>query len=493
MQTNTNNSENFTLNGEDAKASDSKRELWITILSNVENSISRANFITWFQNTGIIEIKNETLHISVPSTFARDWLSSKYESLILQFAKQALPQITKLEFEIENTKSDEDNLDKIDIKKVFKENLKINRKLPNKAEVSVLPGVTSKILQHKHTLQNFIHGEENRIAHAVCCAVAQNPGTLYNPLFIYGGVGLGKTHLLQATGHQITLNDPDKVIVYMTSEKFMNEIIAAIGNKRTRSFKDKYRNVDCFIIDDIQFLENKIATQEEFFHTFNELYDNGKQIIISSDKNPKQLKGIEERLTSRFQMGMVVEVNKPSFETRRQILENKCLQQHLILPKEIIEFIAYNLENNIRELEGALMQTLAITSIENETPTVRRLEEIIQRFSAVRKSSGIKSSEKTPKSNISSKELIDLVARHFHIEKSELSGEKRAKEFSVPRQICMYLLRKEFAESFENIGSQLGGRSHTTVMHAFSKISDQLKKDRRLLSDIHSIKEAMGL
>jgi len=467
------------------------KELWKSILLRIEPTIKKVNFLTWFQSTAILKKEEEKLYIGVPSTFAHDWLANKYHVKILQAAQEVDLSIKEIEYEVHSSLSDKTDTRRIEIKKIFKNSIKKLRKLPNKAEISVMPGVSSKILNSKYTLDNYITGKENHLAQAVCQAVAQNPGALYSPLFIYGGVGLGKTHLLQATGNQIVRNDPSKVVVYMTSEKFVNEIVRAIGNKKTKSFKDRYRNVDCFIIDDIQFLANKNSTQEEFFHTFNELYDNNKQIIISSDKPPKELKGlIEERLVSRFQMGMIVDVVVPEFETRLSILHNKCQEHQMILAPDLLEFIAGNVETSIRELEGILLQTIARAKVTNSTPTIRTVTELFQKLNGTTNKNQIQEVTTTIET---SEDVVSIVANHFHLEKSDLTGSARRKEIMIPRQICMYLIRKELEKSFESIGDIFGGRSHTTVMHACSKIRNNLPTDQKLTHEIHSIKQAMGL
>lgn len=470
-------------------------ELWKKILQRLEPTIEKRNFITWFQNTGIIKKEEGTIHVGVPTTFARDWLTEKYNLKILQAAQEMNPEINEIIYEVHSSLSDPEDTRAVDMRKIFKNTIKTVRKISKKAEIKVgSTGLSSKILNPKYRLENYISGNENRLPHAVAEAVAQNPGSLYNPLFIYGEVGLGKTHLLQGIGNHILHHDPDKVVVYMTSEKFINEIVTAIGKKNTKAFKDRYRKVDCLIIDDIQFLANKSTTQEEFFHTFNELYDNNKQIIISSDRAPSELNGIEDRLKSRFAMGMIVDVVLPEYETRLAILQNKCQEHQTIVAPELLEFLAYNVDNSIRELEGILLQVIARAKVERTTPTVRMIAEHLKKLNNDRNLIGYECTDTAQiEKALSTERIISIVADYYHLTKSDIVGSVRRKEVMVPRQICMYLIRQELEKSFENIGEEFGGRSHTTVMHAFSKITNRLKEDKRLVSDLHSIKQSMGL
>lgn len=472
------------------------KELWTKVLLRLEPTINKAHFLTWFQDTAIIENENGAIKIGTPNSFARDWLANRYNLKIKQAFEEQGQQACEIEYEVHSSLNNKEDARGIDIKQIFKNSIKAVRKIAKKNEVNIMPGVSSKMLNPKYLLENYITGNENKLAHAVCEAVAQNPGSLYNPLFIYGGVGLGKTHLLQATGNRILQNYPDKVVVYMTSERFMNEIISAIGRKKTKSFKERYRNVDCLLIDDIQFLANKSSTQEEFFHTFNHLYDNNKQIIISSDKPPRELNGIEERIKSRFQMGMIVDVTMPEYETRIAILKNKCYQHQIMLPTNILEFIAYNVNSSIRELEGVLLQVIARSQIENTLPTIKMVAEVLRKLDSHIELEGYTFQDEqslSRKTATNIHDVINIVADYFHLTKSDLISNTRKKEIMTPRQICMYLIRKELDKSFELIGSEFGGRSHTTVMHACNKIDNRIQEDSNLVKDISSLKEAMGL
>jgi len=365
--------------------------------------------------------------------------------------------------------------------------------MPGKEEYMInTDGVRSKTLNPKYTLESYVIGPENRLAHAACMAIAKKPGQAYNPLFVYGGVGLGKTHLLQATGNAIIKHNPRAIVAYMTSEKFMNEIVDAIRNQKAKSFKTKYRNVDCLIIDDIQFLAHKERTQEEFFHTFNELYDANKQIILSADRPPKELRDIKDRLISRFEMGMIVDVQFPDYETRLAILHAKCREYQVLLPADVLEFMAYNVHHSIRELEGVLMQAVAQYELEQSTPTIRSVAKIMKKLNRGGEFAVLDDGREHKSLAKTADDVIDIVADYFKLTKSDITGSVRKKEVLVPRQICMYLIRKELRASFEQIGEEFG-RNHTTVMHAVDKIVKMMRKDQRLIRDVNALKQEMGL
>ncbi|MBI5728434.1 MAG: chromosomal replication initiator protein DnaA, partial [Candidatus Magasanikbacteria bacterium] len=347
-----------------------ERDLWLQVLEKVEPQVKKPHFITWFQNTGVLSFENGILVIGVPNIFAKGWLEQKWYNEVWEAVRALNPAVREIQFEVAPALHYNEDARSVDVTKAFPEEKKV-RKLPGRQEVKLVEGVASKCLNPKYNLSNFVVGQNNRLAHAASMAVAQSPGAMYNPLFVYGGVGLGKTHLLQATGNEILRRNPDKVVVYITSERFMNEIVEAIGKRNTKSFKDRYRKVDCLIIDDIQFLANKERTQEEFFHTFNDLYDNNKQIIISSDRPPKDLKQLEDRLVSRFEMGMIVDVAFPDYETRLAILYSKCRELEIMIDPDVLDFIAMNVQHSVRELEGVLIQAYAQASLEKTTPTVR--------------------------------------------------------------------------------------------------------------------------
>jgi len=466
------------------------QDLWLRILEKVENEVKRPHFLTWFQNTAILSFHDGLLMVGVPNIFAKDWLENKLSSQLIDAVKAVHPEVREVMIEVDPNLGMPEDCRGIDVNKLFSKE-KRSRKLPGKQEVKLLEGISSKCLNPKYSLQSFVIGPSNRLAHAASMAVGMSPGSIYNPLFVYGGVGLGKTHLLQATGNEILRNDPDKVVVYMTSERFTNEIVEAIGKRNSKEFKDRYRRVDCLIIDDIQFLANKDRTQEEFFHTFNELYDNGKQIIISSDRPPKELNDLEDRLVSRFEMGMIVDVQFPDYETRLAILHAKCRQHEVLIHSEVLEFIASNIHDSVRELEGVLIQAVAQAQLEHSTPTVRSVAKIIKKLGRDNLQ-GMESAE-APKRGLHAEDIIEIISQHFRVSSDEILGDSRKSAVLLPRQVAMYTMRNELNMAYDQIGKEFGGKNHTTVIHSCDKIEARLKKDKNLLRDMNSIKKEMGL
>lgn len=469
------------------------KEFWKQILLRLYPTVRHDQFITWFADTAVLRIDQEILIIGVPTQFAYSWMSQHYQERILETAKLLEPRLKEISIIVDIGLSNPDDTRKVLLTSVIPEIKKV-RKLPKKQEVRVAPDTVSYLLNPKYTLQNFIVGKHNRLVHAACGAVGQNPGSQWNPLFIYGGVGLGKTHLLQATGREILRNFPDKIVVYLTAERFLNEVVEAIKKYNAHDFKVRYRNVDCLIIDDIQLLADKDRTQEEFFHLFNELYNANRQIIISSDRPPKELSGIEERLQSRFEMGMVAEVHFPDYETRLAILQSKCSEQQAIIPPEILDFIANNVHHSIRELEGVLLQAIAQMRLENITPTVKSVGMILRKLNSNKNLVGVTNEQMDAKLSIhNADDVIQLIADYYRVPETELRGTTRKREIMIPRQVCMYLIYEVLGYSYDTIGDYFSGRNHTTVLHSYNKIRMRITKDSKLLQDVHALKKEMGL
>ena len=350
------------------------------------------------------------------------------------------------------------------------------------------------MLNNRYTLNTFIPGKENSLPHAAATAVANLPGGIYNPMYIYGGVGLGKTHLLQSIGNEILKDDPEKVVRYITAERFVSEVVEAIKQGKMGKFKLHYRDVDVLLIDDIQFFAKKNSSQQEFFHTFNELYDANKQIVLTSDRPPSELDDLDKRLTSRFAMGMVTELLMPDFETRVAILQTKCMEHEVIVTPDVLEFIAANVNTSIRELEGVLRQVIAEAEIEKRVPTVNSAAEVFRKLYRAKEIIGLDIERKmADRSAMSARDVMEAVACYYRVTIDDLVGDVRKKEIMIPRQVCMYIIRRELEESFERIGEDFGGRMHTTVMNACNRIVKNLKKDSRLVRDINAIKKEMGL
>lgn len=454
-----------------------KKRLWQSVLGEVEVSLTRANFNTWFKNTEIVEIDDNKVVIRVPNVFTQEWLKKKYEKEIRKSILKSLPYLKIIEYVI-GTKPPKEVL--------FKE---ISATKASEVKESSIPGVTkigvktttaTEKLNPRYTFETFVVGESNRLAQAAAEAVARAPGTTYNPLFLYGGVGLGKTHLLQAVGQEILKNDSKKKVVYITSERFTNELVNAIQKKTTKEFKDRYRKVDCLLIDDIQFLAGKEATQEEFFHTFNALYENNKQIILTSDRPPKAIPTLEARLRSRFEWGMTADISPPNYETRLAILQSKAANLDFKLPEEILELIAKKVQNNVRELEGSLTRVVAFGQLNDTVPTIEEVESLL---------GGMFTSP--GKRFLKPNEIIKTVGKYYGVKKEKLLGRKRNKEIVFPRQIAVFFLREELDLPYKSIGRELGGRDHTTIIHDYNKIKSLIIEDTDLELEITKIKDIL--
>lgn len=475
------------------------KEFWINVLNRLQPTIQKAHFITWFQHTAAMTREDGVLTVGLPTTFAYNWINNKYNVKIVQAAAEFDPSISTVKYEVVGKLSEPGNSDAIDVKRLLsKETDKQVRKIRNVNEVMVrkgnLPAVNSQMLNERYNLNNFVVGRDNRLPHAACLAVSNMPGGIYNPLYIYGSVGMGKTHLIQAVGNEILKNFPDFIVKYITAERFVTEVVEAIGKRYTKNFKQEYRNVDCFLVDDVQFFARKDSSQQEFFHTFNELYNANKQIIITSDRSPSELDGLDERLKSRFGMGMVVELLPPDFETRLAILNQKCKELQFIVDPEILSFIANNVQTNVRELRAVLRQVFAECQLFDRVATLRSVAEIIQRMNKAHEIIGYDVQNKAARSTcLSSEEVMSMVANYYKIELGEMVGVSRNKEIMIPRQVCMYLIKNELHESYEKIGTGFGGRNHTTVMHACNQTSKRLRKDLKLVRDINAIKRELGL
>ncbi len=438
------------------------QELWQAILGEMELLISKPSFTAWFKQTYIYSYENNKVVIGVPNAYTKNWFEKKYHTLILKT--------------IENI-TDNRNI-KITYKIITPTNKNKKEEKPH-SKTDLTPSIISNnTLNPKYTFQNFIIGKGNELAQAAAKAIVKKPGETYNPLFIYGGVGLGKTHLIQAVGNEILKKFPSKKILYVSCERFINDFLNALSNNSTETFKERYRKLDVLLVDDIQFLSGKEQTQEAFFHTFNELHQSNKQIILTSDRPPKSIATLEDRLISRFEWGMIADVSAPDFETRCAILQYKAKEKNFKIKRNVIEFIATNIKSNVRELEGALNKLIAFHEINNIAPTVESAQQILTNL---RKIPGKKS--------VNPKILLNIIADFYNIPLKDLIGSSRKKNLVIPRQIAMYIIREETGLSFPSIGQELGGRDHSTVMHAYNKIEEQIKIDEILKQDIELIKQ----
>jgi chromosomal replication initiator protein len=471
-----------------AVASD-PRTLWNEVLSRLREKVSYADFITWFKNTAVISDKENKLTIGVSMPIAAKWLRDRFHKRIIDSAKEVDERITDISYELDTKLACETD-PRLPDETLFRKSQKV-RKRPRVAEFKTSTGLTSKILDERYSLENFIVGPENRLAHAACTAVSVEPGKRYNPLFIYGNVGLGKTHLLQGIGNGIKKRNSDALVIYVPAETFGNDYVSAIKNRKVENFNNRYRKVDVLIIDDIQFFAGKKGMQEAFFHVFNTLYDSGKQVVLSSDCPPKELDDIDKRLTSRFEMGMVADIQFPDYETRLAILQEKVKQHQVLVGNEVLEFIANNVHHSVRELEGVLMQAIAEAELEESTPTIRSVERVFRKLS--RGAEIIGGSDGAPIANVSSVEdIISLISSHFGVSESDITGARRLKEVVLPRQVAMYLAKEQFDYSLEHIGKVFGGRNHTTVLHALNTIRDRMSREKRFARDLNALRKEMG-
>ncbi len=467
-------------------------ELWKAVLGEVELSVSRANFITWFRDTHIREEDGSKIIIGVPSGFAREWLENRYNHYILRALQKHRPHIKEIVCFIEGQNTMYPQSIKSGSPLVAGRPIDIhagaNAPHPMALPQSFAPqtvSMASSSTRHltdinpRYMFESFIVGENNELARAACYAVAHQLGSLYNPLFIYGGVGLGKTHLLQAIGNELAQYDTDKVVKYTTSERFTNELIEAIKNQTMNSFKDAYQKVDLLLIDDVQFLSGREKTQNEFFHIFNALYQLNKQIVLTSDRPPRAIPTLEDRLRSRFEGGMMADISRPNLETRVAILKLKMADRVVQLDEDSLRFIATNITSNIRELEGALNRVIASCEFHRVTPTEGYTRKILGPMVIETRRT------MTPET------LTKAVADFYHIEAEELMKKTRKKEIVKPRQIAMYLIREELQTPFSAIGRYFGGKDHTTTMHACEKISKGIEKDIQLKEEIQAIREQL--
>ena len=442
-----------------------KEEIWQSVLAQIQLMTSPANFATWFQNTKISSLENGRVIISVPNSFVKEWLQQKYTKTILKILKNLMPEVKELSYQIEKS-----GLKIVERKTV--ENLPPNQLRFQEFEIDKKTN-----LNPRYTFSNFVVGSFNELAYAGAMAVVKNPGQVYNPFFVYGGVGLGKTHLLQAIGNEIVKNFPKKKVRYIPCEKFVSDVILSIKNHQIENLKSSYHNFDVLLIDDIQFLAGKEKTQEEFFYIFNTLYEKNKQIVISSDRPPKAIPALTERLRSRFEGGMIADISLPDFETRLAILRAKSEEREVSFSDEILNYIATNIKKNIRELEGALNILVAYYRVNKKIPDFQIAKQLLKNLIS-------------PPSKVSSiKKIIKTVAEFYEISEKELISNSRKREYVKPRQVAMYLLREELKCSFPFIGRKFGGKDHTTAIHAYNKIVRDLKNDENLVEEIKEIKE----
>lgn len=457
--------------------------VWQAVLGEIELSISRGNFMTWFKQTHLLKQDAESVVIGVPNVFIKQQLERKYNDLIAETLRKNGVSPDKIEYKIHSAASkkvlDEPLMSNSSLKAASSASTPVNRHLVSApSQNSSVAQSYRQGLNERYTFENFIVGSGNELAYAACQAVATTPGTKYNPLFLYGGVGIGKTHLMQAVGNAVISQKPGSRVLYVSSEQFLQEFVNALRYKKISDFTEVYRTADVLIVDDVQFIAGKEKAQEEFFHTFNALHQANKQIIISSDKPPRDIPTLEDRLRSRFVWGMSIDMQIPDFETRCAIIQTKAENHAVELPTDVVEYLANNVQTNIRELEGALNQLLAFCDMRGLDPNLAIV-------------SGLLGGAKTRPKHISAKQIIERTARHFQVSIDEILGSKRDKDIVVPRQVAMYILRSELHLSFPKIARELGRKDHTTAIHSVEKIEKEIHLDSDIRTAVQDIKELL--
>jgi chromosomal replication initiator protein len=429
----------------------------------IESDISKANFSTWFKNTSIIKEETGIIYIGVPNEFVRDWLMKKYHKLITKTIADAYENMRAVEYVITKTENSK--------QEITTTNETVEKELPLK-DLYINP---EDNLNPRYHFNSFVVGTFNELAYAAAQAIIESPGTKYNPFFVYGGTGLGKTHLIQAVGNSIKDKYPNKKVHYMTLEKFATDFVNSLQSNKANSFKEKYRKYDLLIIDDIQFIGKMEKIQEELFHTFNTFHENNKQIIFSSDKHPNYIPELADRLKSRFAAGMIVDISEPEYESRLAILKTKLSELNLDLGEDLIEYVAEAVQGNIRELEGSLNLIVCQYRLKNKPLTLAEVKNLLK-------------NNMRPKKNMAIKDVVKIVSEYYKLEESSVYEKTRKKEIVKARQVVMYLLREDFNVSYPLIGQKLGGKDHTTVIHSCLKIKTDLKNDPQLLQELEQIR-----
>lgn len=441
------------------------KQLWKTCLLEIEAGISKANFSTWFKNTSIVKEDTGIVYIGVPNEFVRDWLINKYHKLITKTIADAYENMRAVEYMITKIEPSKEETPPVSNVETVEKELPLKDLYINQEDN----------LNPRYRFNSFIVGTFNELAYAASQAIIESPGTKYNPFFIYGGTGLGKTHLIQAVGNSIKEKYPNKKVHYMTLEKFATDFINSLQNNKANSFKEKYRKYDLLIIDDIQFIGKMEKIQEELFHTFNTFYENNKQIIFSSDKHPNYIPELADRLKSRFAAGMIVDISEPEYESRLAILKVKLRELNVDLADELVEYVAGAVQGNIRELEGSLNLIVCQYRLRNKPLTIVDVKNLLK-------------NNMRPKKNIAIKDVVRIVAEYYKLEELSVYEKTRKKEIVKARQIVMYLLREDFNVSYPLIGQKLGGKDHTTVIHSCLKIKTDIKEDPQLQQELEQIR-----
>jgi chromosomal replication initiator protein len=445
-------------------------QIWQAAQEELRFQLSKPSYETWLKNASLLAREKNSFKIGVPTKLAKDWLEDRYSAVIKETLSAIVSSDVNVAFEVTAAAAEPSHGGGVDTAVAVAEEPPADEPAPDDAS----------LLNPKFQFQYFVVGNNSRFAHAACRAVAETPAKAYNPLFLYGGVGLGKTHLMHAIGHAVLEKNKRRRVAYVTSETFMNEMITGIQAGRMNEFRTRYRTVDVLLVDDIQFLAGKDRTQEEFYHTFNALHELNRQIVIASDRPPKEIPTLEDRLRSRFQWGLIADIQAADFETRVAILKSKVGPYARLVPEDVLSFIAHKVQKNIRELEGALIRVIAHASLNRDTINVDSAARLLQDM--------IPSTEAR---TLSMDTIARTVASYYHISIEEMKGKRRDKHIVFPRQVAMFLIREETASSLPAIGQAFGGRDHTTVLHSYEKINTEAREDQRLQSDLRKIRELL--
>jgi len=443
-------------------------KMWQTALIEIQSDVSQANYSTWFKETNIIKEEEGVVYLGVPNSFTQEWLFKKFHNSILRILRQMNEHVRALEYIV--VKESDGKRAEASKKSGFAPTMSMPLQdfYINKEDN----------LNPRYTFENFVVGPFNQLAHAASQTVIKSPGQIYNPLFVYGSTGRGKTHLIQAIGNKIKASFPNKKVFYLTSERFGSEFFVAIQEGKVQPFKDKYRKYDVIIMDDVQFFSNKDKFQEELFHFFNTFHDTGRQLVFSSDRHPNIIPGLEERLRGRFSVGMVVDIPEPDQESRMAIVRTKCSINNITLSDEIVEYVSSTIEDNIREIEGIINVIACQSQVHGRALNLNEVKNIL------------KNSAK-PKKTVQIKDIVRIISEFYNIDDESIFNKTRRKEVVRPRQVLMYLLREDFGISFPSIGDKLGGRDHTTVIHSYEKVKEEIKTDTILLQEVNQIRSML--
>jgi len=440
--------------------------IWTQSLNIIKNKISQQNFETWINPVKIVNIEGNDISLSVPNKFFKDWLIENYHGIISKSLSHVLGTAVQINFVVDRSGT------KLSVYHQAKGRRESKKSQPRKIHPSI---------NQKYSFGRFVVGSSNQLAHAASLSVAEQPAQNYNPLFIYGGVGLGKTHLINAIGIKTISLFPDKTVLYVSAEEFMNELINSIRYDKMPHFREKYRKIDSLLIDDIQFIAGKERTQEEFFHTFNTLHDSGKQIVVTSDKFPKEIEKLESRLRSRFEWGLIADIHPPEVETRVAIIEKKASENNIFIPNDVAHYIASVVDSNVRELEGVLTRISAYSSLTNREIEINLVREVL-----------VNLLESVKRNKVTIEDIIKKVAAKFGLKLLDIKSQKKNKDLILPRQIAMFLSRKLTEKSFPDIGTRIGGRDHSTIIYGNNKIKNLIKKDISLKKIIEEIEESIN-